>query len=86
MMDLNSLISAGSPLYLFSACSINSRGEIIGLALDMQGNFHGYLATPNDGPLGASAELSAVSRSSRFEYAWSLVRDRVGSFSGLRRR
>jgi hypothetical protein len=47
MVDLNSLIPANSELYLFTACSINSRGEIIGLALDVQGNFHGYLATPS---------------------------------------
>jgi probable HAF family extracellular repeat protein len=86
MTDLNSLIPADSPLYLFSVCSINSGGEIIGLALDMQGNFHGYLATPGDGALGTPAELSTVSRSAQFEYAWSLVRDRVGSFGGLLRR
>jgi probable HAF family extracellular repeat protein len=48
MLDLNSLVSGGSGLYLFSACSINSLGEIIGLAVDAQGNAHGYLATPSN--------------------------------------
>jgi probable HAF family extracellular repeat protein len=87
MEDLNSLIPADSELYLFSVCSINSRGEIIGLALDTQGNFHGYLATPSNSALGPSAELSTVSRSARFGYAWSLVRDRLGPFgTGLLRR
>jgi probable HAF family extracellular repeat protein len=80
IVDLNSLIPADSPLYLFSACSINSRGEIIGLALDSQGNFHGYLATPANGPANPSAQLSAATRASHFEYAWNLLRDRLGSF------
>ena len=46
-VDLNSLIPAGSPLFLVDACSINSRGEIIGIAIDTTGEAHGYLATPN---------------------------------------
>jgi probable HAF family extracellular repeat protein len=46
MSDLNSLIPAGSQLYLATACSINSRGEIIGFAFDNAGEVHGYLATP----------------------------------------
>jgi probable HAF family extracellular repeat protein len=56
LVDLNSLIPANSPLYLFTVCSINSRGEIIGLALDAQGNFHGYLATPANSPADPSAQ------------------------------
>jgi probable HAF family extracellular repeat protein len=49
--DLNSRISASSSLYLLLACSINSRGEIVGLAVDTKtGAAHGYLATPVDGP------------------------------------
>ncbi len=49
MTDLNSLVPAGSTLYLLLACSINSRGEIIGLAVDTAtGELHGYLATPAD--------------------------------------
>lgn len=78
MMDLNSLIPADSELYLFSTCSINSRGEIIGLAFDTQGNFHGYLATPTDGAVDSSDASSATIRSSRFEYAWKSLRDGLG--------
>jgi len=83
--DLNSLVPANSELYLFSACSINSRGEIIGLAVDAQGNFHGYLATPSDeawGPLDAS---SLAIQAARFESAWKLAGQRMGSILGTRR-
>jgi hypothetical protein len=86
MIDLNSLIPADSELYLFSACAINSRGEIVGLAFDGQGNFHGYLATPGRTAMRGSTESSSVAPSKRFGYAWSLVRDRVAPFgTGLRR-
>jgi probable HAF family extracellular repeat protein len=44
--DLNTLIQADFPLHLLLACSINSRGEIIGLAVNDAGEFHGYLASP----------------------------------------
>ena len=44
--DLNTLIPADSPLYLLIACSINSRGQIIGLAVDGSGNLHGYELDP----------------------------------------
>jgi probable HAF family extracellular repeat protein len=47
LIDLNTLVPAGYPLYLFTACKIDAAGEIIGLALDSSGNFHGYLAVPN---------------------------------------
>jgi probable HAF family extracellular repeat protein len=60
MMDLNSLIPANSPLYLLLACSINSRGEITGLAVDpSSGDLHGYVATPVDGagPLNESRPM-----------------------------
>ena len=80
MMDLNSLIPANSELYLFSTCSINSRGEIVGLAFDAQGNMHGYLATPNTSAAGGPVDSFIVSRSARFESAWSLLRGRTGPF------
>jgi hypothetical protein len=39
-----------TPLYLLIACSVNARGQIIGLAFDTATNeLHGYLATPNYG-------------------------------------
>jgi probable HAF family extracellular repeat protein len=81
MMDLNTLIPANSELYLFSTCSINPRGEIVGLAFDAQGNLHGYLATPSSGAVFSSAKLSPALP--RFEYAWGLIRERLGPFGGL---
>jgi probable HAF family extracellular repeat protein len=84
MVDLNTLIPANSELYLFSVCSINSRGEIIGLAFDSQGNFHGYLATPTSTAAVSSEDLPTASRTTQFESAWSLLRGRPGLF-GMRR-
>jgi probable HAF family extracellular repeat protein len=48
LIDLNTLVPAGSPLYLATACKINAAGEIIGIAIDDSGNVHGYLAVPNN--------------------------------------
>ncbi len=45
MADLNSLIPAGSPLFLYFAHAINSRGEIVGMAWTGSG-FDAFLATP----------------------------------------
>ena len=45
--DLNKLIPADSPLQLETACTINSRGEIVGFAqVKSTGQTHGYLAIP----------------------------------------
>jgi probable HAF family extracellular repeat protein len=45
--DLNTLTPAGSPLFLFDAFVINSRGQIVGDALQKStGQVHAYLATP----------------------------------------
>ena len=45
--DLNTLIPANSPLQLQTACTINSRGEIVGFAMEKStGQTRGYLATP----------------------------------------
>lgn len=45
--DLNTLISADSPLQLQTACGINSHGEITGLAVEKStGQYRGYLAIP----------------------------------------
>jgi probable HAF family extracellular repeat protein len=47
MTDLNSLIPPNSPLYLMHGCGINSRGQIVGYALQIStGELHAYLATP----------------------------------------
>jgi probable HAF family extracellular repeat protein len=75
LVDLNTLASGNpSELYLLTACFINSKGEITGIALDASGAEHAYLATPIH---GAGAGASAVSRpivlpdwvSSRFRLA-----------------
>lgn len=44
--DLNTLIPPHSPLHLLLACSINSSGQIIGLAVNSRGQLHGYLLSP----------------------------------------
>jgi probable HAF family extracellular repeat protein len=50
MVDLNTLIPAGSPLFLLLALSINSNGEIVGLAFHPStGDLHAFLATPRNG-------------------------------------
>ena len=45
--DLNTLIPANSSLYLIFGCSINSRGEILGLATNLTGTvYHAYELIP----------------------------------------
>ncbi len=47
MTDLTSLIPASSGMQLVLPCSINSRGQIIGLAIQKStGTLHGFLLTP----------------------------------------
>jgi probable HAF family extracellular repeat protein len=48
MADLNSLIPAKLSLVLLTACSVNARREIAGLAMTSSGEFHAYLAIPAD--------------------------------------
>ena len=48
MTDLNTLIPANSPMFLFSGCSINDDGQITGLGVTATGEFHAYLLTPTD--------------------------------------
>jgi probable HAF family extracellular repeat protein len=49
MTDLNTLIPAGSPLFLFGSGDINSRGQIVGAAFQFStGEVHAFLATPCD--------------------------------------
>ena len=48
LIDLNTLVPAGSPLDLASACSINTAGEIVGFAFDSSFNVHAYLAVPSN--------------------------------------
>src|SRR5208283_271972 len=57
MTDLNTLIAGNSPLYLLTACSINSSGEITGLGMNSTGEIYSYLASPTYG-VGASDNSS----------------------------
>jgi probable HAF family extracellular repeat protein len=52
--DLNTLVSADSPLHLETACSINDKGEIVGFAAlkSNPNEYHGYLAKPVVSPGG----------------------------------
>jgi probable HAF family extracellular repeat protein len=62
MSDLNTLIPAGSPLSLLTACSINSSGQIVGFAVTSKGTVHGYLATPTGLPSnGTDAVVTPLS-------------------------
>ena len=45
-VDLNSLIPSGSGLTLIQANSINNLGQIVGNALDSDGNIHAFLLNP----------------------------------------
>lgn len=50
MTDLNTLISPDSPLYLIQSLTINDRGQIAGIALQVStGETHAFLATPTNG-------------------------------------
>jgi probable HAF family extracellular repeat protein len=47
LVDLNNLIAGSTPLFLETACKINSSGEIDGVAFDPNtGYIHAYLAIP----------------------------------------
>jgi probable HAF family extracellular repeat protein len=70
--DLNTLVPSTSGLYLLLACGVNDSGQIIGLAVDSNGVFHGYLATPRgdrddhdaalDGPMKLSDNVREMVR------------------------
>lgn len=68
LINLNSLIPAKSPLFLIQACSINSRGEIVGLAVQTStGDLHAFLATPTPGGAeSATPESVEGSENSKF--------------------
>ena len=46
LVDLNTLVTGNNSLYLLTACFINAKGQITGIALDASGQEHAYLATP----------------------------------------
>jgi probable HAF family extracellular repeat protein len=48
IVDLNTLIPPGSPLYLVYPDHINDQGEIAGFGMDASGNEHAFLLIPCD--------------------------------------
>jgi hypothetical protein len=47
MIDLNNVIPPSAPLYLFDGLGVNSRGDIVGAAIQKRtGEFRAFLATP----------------------------------------
>jgi probable HAF family extracellular repeat protein len=67
MFDLNTLIPAGSPLYLQFTETINDRGEIAGTGVDAGGNVHAFLLMPcgqddMEGCKGAAADITEATR------------------------
>jgi probable HAF family extracellular repeat protein len=47
-VDLNTLVTEGSSLFLHEADSINERGEIVGIGLATEGNVHVFELFPKD--------------------------------------
>ena len=73
--DLNTvLLSNPAGLYLITACSINARGEIIGIAVDSAGNSHGYMAAPRSPDDDEEATVPAVREIELPENVRSLIR------------
>src|SRR5579862_2256122 len=59
-IDLNTVIPAGSPLYLLTAFDNNSRGEIVGLALELSsGEVHAFLAAPQGDAVSPPEQASS---------------------------
>jgi probable HAF family extracellular repeat protein len=86
MTDLNTLVNTnppipdGSPLFLASACSINSRGVITGFAIETStGEIHGYLATPtaSSASSASSGETGGSTQGTLSESARELLRQRM---------
>ncbi len=86
MTDLNTLIPAGSPLFLLAALNINSGGEIAGCALQTAtGEIHAFLASPSLGEAaGGTATLATPGESSESpkvtlpEIVRKMLRQRLG--------
>jgi probable HAF family extracellular repeat protein len=55
LVDLNTLVTGNNSLYLLTACFVNSKGAITGIALDSAGQEHAYLATPVPGAVAGAA-------------------------------
>jgi probable HAF family extracellular repeat protein len=81
MTDLNTLIPANSPLSLLVGCSINSSGQIVGVAVTSAGVAHGYLATPIAGSGANNGTNAVVAPLSLTTSQTSVVLDASGSTS-----
>jgi len=84
MTDLNTLVSANSPLYLLIGFSINSRGEIAGFGVTNGGEIHAFLASPNylsSAPAAAGATVAVVTPVNLTTNQPSVVLDGSGSTS-----
>lgn len=57
MTDMNTLIPPGTPLYLVLAGAVNSRGQVVGGAVDQNGDTVPFLATP----VGGEANVNEAS-------------------------
>jgi len=79
MTDLNTLLPANSALHLLLACSINSSGQIVGLAVTGSGELHAYVATPSG--VNTSAPSAVISPLSLTTSQSSVVLDGGGSAS-----
>ena len=61
MTDLNTLTPPGSPLYLVQPDSINSKGEIVGIAFDQSsGETPAFLAIPRAGEIPSDLSQAQV--------------------------
>ena len=72
LVDLNTLVTGNNSLYLLTACYINSKGEITGIALDSNFEEHTYLATPVHGAVA----VASIANESVVLPAW--VKSRLG--------
>jgi probable HAF family extracellular repeat protein len=83
--DLNTLIPSSSTLYLLLAYSINSSGQIVGLAVTSTGELHGFVATPSNmsssGGTPSTGTTAVVTPLNLTTSASSLVLDGSGSTS-----
>jgi len=79
MMDLNSLVVGGAPLYLIFATQINDAGEIIGFGATHEGEIHAFEATPihDAGPAAHSAARAASGPATLTEESRRIIQKRM---------
>jgi hypothetical protein len=87
MTDLNAVVPADSSLYMWDPSTINSVGEIVGLALDKNSGAccHGFLAIPDNSAVAESVSTAAQGSTSERptvvlpENVRRVLRQRLGS-------